>query len=79
VKAYKFVKEVGMIESVIDRIISDEEKNNKKKYNIPENFFFKEARVLFKEPDAIYDKAVLDENVKWNKPDDEALKEFLVG
>jgi flap endonuclease-1 len=39
---------------------------------------YKESRELFKSPDVITDKAQLEELIKWNKPDEEALKSFLV-
>ncbi len=50
----------------------------KKKYNIPDTFYYKEARELFKNPDAENDKAFLEAQIKWGKPLDEELVNFLV-
>ena len=36
------------------------------------------SRELFKSPDVITDKSTLESLIKWNKPDEEALKAFLV-
>lgn len=45
---------------------------------MPENFKFTESRQLFKAPDVETDKDKLEALLKWNKPDEEGLKEFLV-
>ncbi len=39
---------------------------------------YEESRVLFKEPDVIREKAELEAMLKWNKPDPEVLKSFLI-
>ena len=39
---------------------------------------YSESRVLFKTPDVIRDKAAIEEKLKWNKPEEEELKDFLV-
>ncbi|CDW80730.1 flap endonuclease 1-like [Stylonychia lemnae] len=80
VKAYKYISEQGgVIENVLKKI---EKENNypwkKKKYHIPENFYYKEARELFKVPAAERDKKTIDGMLKWTKPDEEGLKEFLI-
>jgi len=40
---------------------------------------YEESRGLFVKPDVIEDKEILEANLKWIKPDEAALKEFLVG
>ena len=51
VKAFSFIKEEGTIENVIARIMkSNDDPKKKKKYNIPDTFYYNEARVLFKNP-----------------------------
>lgn len=50
----------------------------KKKYYIPDTFYYKEARELFRHPDVDQDLPKLQAMMKWNKPDEELLKEFLV-
>lgn len=65
---------------MLARIQKDgEDPKKKSKYTISENFFYKEARELFVNPDVIREKELLEPMIKWNKPDEEALKEFLVG
>ena len=81
IKAFKYISHLGgKIENVIRKI--ERENDNpwkKKKYHIPENFFYKEARELFKAPDAIKERKKLEELIKWNKTDEEGMKEFLIG
>ena len=57
----------------IDKII---EKIDKKKYAIPENWPYEEARRLFKEPD-VTDPT--DVEIVWGPPDEEGLVEYLHG
>lgn len=45
---------------------------------VPADFRYKESRELFKEPEVIRDKAELEKLIKFSKPDEEALKAFLV-
>jgi flap endonuclease-1 len=79
IKAFKYIEECGNIEKVISRIEKDSENPKKKsKYQVPETFYYKEARVLFSDPNVENDKAALQALIKWDKPDEEALKEFLV-
>lgn len=79
VKAYKFIKDCGTIENVLKKLEDDaEDPKKKQKYIVPQEFLYKESRELFKSPDVITDKAQLEEMIKWNKPDEEALKSFLV-
>ena len=79
VKAFRYMQECGTIENVIKRI----EKNNddpskKKKYYIPDTFFYKEARQLFHYPDVNKDVDQIRHLLKWDKAEEELLKEFLV-
>jgi len=81
VKAFKFMKDnEGTIENILKAV---EENNNdekkKKKYIVPKPFLYKESRLLFKEPDVISDKESLQGLLKWNKPEEDKLKEFLCG
>ncbi len=79
VKAFKYIENCKNIEAVIEKIERENDDPKKKsKYTIPETFYFKEARKLFHEPDSITDKAILEPLMKWNKPDEESLKDFLV-
>lgn len=79
VKAFKYIEACKNIESVLEKIDRENDDPKKKsKYTIPETFYFKEARKLFHEPDGISDKATLEAQIKWNKPDEETLKEYLV-
>ena len=79
IKAYNYIDELGTIESVIRKIEQDNENpNKKKKYHVPETFMFQEARELFKNPSVIKNTDQLNDMVKWTKPDDNGLKEFLI-
>ena len=79
VKAFKFIKDCGTIEKVLTKLEEDAQDEKKKsKYIVPADFHYKESRDLFKNPEVISDKAQLEGLIKWNKPDEEALKSFLV-
>ena len=68
VKALQLIREYKNIETILENI-------KDKKYVVPENFMYKEARQLFKEPE------VIDTNnleLKWSKPNDEGVIDFLV-
>jgi len=51
-------------------------KSGKAKYQIPENFLYKESRNLFVNPDVSKGDEV--EEYKWGTPDEEGLKTFLI-
>ncbi|KAL2630718.1 hypothetical protein R1flu_015404 [Riccia fluitans] len=67
--ALKLIRQHGTLEEVIENL-------NKSKYQIPENWNYKEARRLFKEP--IVTPAEEIPELKWGAPDEEGLKQFLV-
>ena len=71
--AYNLVKEHGSLEGVVEHI----EKDPKKRYVIPEDWPYKEARELFLNPDV---RAADHEecNFQWANPDIEGLVQFLV-
>lgn len=68
-KAFDLIKTNKCIEKIIDVI-------DKKKFPIPENWMYKEARALFKAPEVASAEKV---ELKWNEPDEEALIKFLCG
>ena len=80
IKAFKYIQEEGgTIEGVLDRIQKDnEDPKKKKKYHIPDTFYYKEARELFINPDVEKDKSKIEPLIKWSKPVEEQLKEYLV-
>ena len=49
---------------------------DKKKYQIPENWPYEQARILFKEPEVESADAI---ELNWSAPDEEALVSFLCG
>jgi flap endonuclease-1 len=74
------MEECKTIENIIEKIDKENENpNKKKKYQVPENFHYVASRELFKNPSVENDKATLEAQLKWNKPDEEGLKEFLIG
>ena len=79
VKAFKYMGECGNIEGILKRIETENENPAKKqKYHVPETFFYKEARELFKNPCAEIDVDILKPLIKWDKPNDEILRDYLV-
>lgn len=71
--ALKLIREHGSLEKVVEAM----EKDPKKKYVIPEDWPFKDARDLFLEPNVRQaDEPECD--FKWEKPDVEGLVKFLV-
>ena len=79
VKAFNLVKEHGKIEGVLETLKRhNDDPNKKQKYVIPEQFLFEESRDLFKGPDVITEKAEIEALLKWETPDQEALRSYLV-
>jgi flap endonuclease-1 len=72
--ALKLIREHGSLEAVVASI----EKDPKKKYNIPADWPYQEARELFFNPDvrpADHEEC----NFTWDAPDLDGLIKFLVG
>ncbi|BBN19644.1 flap endonuclease-1 [Marchantia polymorpha subsp. ruderalis] len=67
--ALKLIRQHGSLEQILENL-------NKSKYQIPENWNYKEARRLFKEP--LVTPAEEMPELKWVAPDEEGLKKFLV-
>lgn len=67
-RAYDLVKQYHSIEEILKHIDS-------KKYTVPEDWMYKEARRLFQEPE-IADPETID--LKWTEPDEEALVDYMV-
>ena len=79
VKALNLIKEEKTIENVLEKIKDhNEDETKKKKYIVPEKFLYEESRDLFVNPDVNSDMDKIKESLKWNKPDEAKLKEFLV-
>jgi flap endonuclease-1 len=67
-KALSLIKEHKSIEGILDNLDTT-------KYPVPEDWFFKEARKIFENPDVL-DPTKID--LKWNAPNEEELVQFLV-
>ncbi|GFO41115.1 flap endonuclease 1 [Plakobranchus ocellatus] len=67
-RAIELVKQHRSIEKILEHL-------DKKKYTIPENWMFKEARKLFQEPEVEDAEKV---ELKWNDPDEQGLVDFMV-
>jgi len=67
-KAIEMMRREGSIEGVLRNL-------DKKKYGVPENWLFAEARELFRKP-LVTDPDTI--NLKWTEPDEDALVEFMV-
>ncbi|GFU33167.1 flap endonuclease 1 [Nephila pilipes] len=68
-KAFEYIKSHKCIEDIIEKI-------DKQKYKIPEDWLYKEARELFKQPEVSNSESV---ELKWTDPDEEGLIKFLCG
>ena len=79
VRAFKMIEEHKNIETVLEKIqeLNDDPKK-KSRFVIPDQFLYAESRELFKNPDVIKDKPAIEALLKWNKPDTEALRTFLI-
>lgn len=62
VKAYKFIKDLKNLESIIEFCKKENEEKEKYKIPKPDEFDYEEVRVLFKEPNVL--KEV---ELKWEK------------
>ncbi|MCJ1254020.1 Elongation of fatty acids protein 2 [Lignoscripta atroalba] len=71
--ALKLIRDHGSLEAVVDHI----QKDPKKKYTIPDDWPYKEARELFFSPD-VRPADHSDCDFHWNGPDTEGLVKFLV-
>ncbi|XP_015187766.1 PREDICTED: flap endonuclease 1 [Polistes dominula] len=68
-RAIELIKTHKSLEKIIEKL-------DTKKYTIPEDWNYKQARLLFKEPDVA---DVNDIELKWSEPDEEGLVQFLCG
>jgi flap endonuclease-1 len=71
--ALKLIRDFGTLEKVVEHIENDP----KKRYTIPEDWPYKDARELFFKPDvrpADHEEC----SFKWDQPDIEGLVQFLV-
>ncbi|XP_011506510.1 PREDICTED: flap endonuclease 1 [Ceratosolen solmsi marchali] len=68
-RAIDLIKNYKSLEKIVDNIDS-------KKFSIPENWNYKEARELFIQPEI---KNPDDVDFKWNDPDEEGLVKYLCG
>lgn len=71
--ALKLIREYGTLEKVVEAFEND----SKKKYTLPEDWPYKDARDLFFEPD-VRQADHPDCDFKWEKPDMDGLVQFLV-
>lgn len=68
-RAIELIRQHRSIKEVLDNI-------DLKKYPVPENWLYKEARQLFLEPEVV---DLNDIELKWQDPDDEGLVAFMCG
>jgi len=79
VKAFKLIQEHKTIENVLEILRqTNDDPTKKQKFIIPDEFLYEESRGLFKEPDVITDKAEIEAKLKWNKPVEDDLRDFLI-
>lgn len=79
VKAFNLMKDNKTMEKVLEAIKEmNEDTTKKQKFVIPEKFLYAESRELFKEPDVIKDKAEIEALLKWEKPNEAGIRDFLI-
>lgn len=66
-RAIDLIKEHKTIERVLEKL-------DKEKYQVPENWKFKEARELFIKPDVTNPEEI---ELKWNEPDEEGIVKYM--
>ncbi|XP_061432167.1 flap endonuclease 1 [Lethenteron reissneri] len=67
-RAIELVRQYKRIEAILQHI-------DTKKYPVPDNWLYQEARQLFLKPDVVDAEEV---DLKWNEPDEEGLVAFMV-
>ena len=67
-RAVELIQEHKNIETILKNL-------DRKKFPVPEDWPYKEARELFRHPDVL-DPSTLE--LKWTDPDEEAIVDFLV-
>ena len=68
-RAIELIKTHGSLEKILENL-------DTKKFSIPEDWNYKEARLLFQEPE-VTDPETID--MKWTEPDEEGLVKYLCG
>ncbi|XP_014241469.1 flap endonuclease 1 isoform X3 [Cimex lectularius] len=68
-RAIELIRQHKTIENIIEKI-------DKKKYGVPEDWEFEEARRLFIDPEILDPDEI---ELKWTEPDEDGLVEFLCG
>ncbi|CDW80315.1 flap endonuclease 1 [Stylonychia lemnae] len=80
IKAYKFIQDYKTIEKVLQVIEQDthSSKGKKQKYIVPEEYPYQEARELFLKLDYTEELKDIQEQFKWDKPNEDNIKQFLI-
>ncbi|XP_015429599.1 PREDICTED: flap endonuclease 1 [Dufourea novaeangliae] len=68
-RAIELIKTHRSLENIVENL-------DTKKYSIPEDWNYKQARILFQEPEVTNPEKI---DLKWSDPDEEGLVEFLCG
>ncbi|XP_029666544.1 flap endonuclease 1 [Formica exsecta] len=68
-RAIELIKNYRSLDKIIENI-------DTKKYSVPENWNYKDARLLFQEPEVMNTEDI---QLKWSEPDEEGLVKFLCG
>ena len=80
IKAYKFIQEYKNIDKVLEYIRKEiaQSTNKRVKYILPEEYPYEEARHIFLNNEYPEMLGEVNEQMKWTKPNEEEMKEFLV-
>ena len=79
VRAFKLIKEAKTIEGVLELLATkNANPKTKRKFIVPDEYSYQEARDIFKSPNVIRDQVKLEKSLAWTECQTEKLKEFLV-
>ena len=81
VKAFKFIQDYDNIENVLKHVekeIAHQNSGKKTRYIIPDEFTFEDARHIFLNNEYPELLSEVSDSLKWTKPDEIELKDFLV-
>ena len=79
VRAFSLIKEAKSIEGVLE-ILAKKNANpkTKRKFIVPDEFPYQEARDIFKSPNVIRDITLIEKSLVWTECQEEKLREFLI-
>ena len=79
VRAFNFITHNRSIEGVLEQIdVLNDDASKKRKFTLPDKFLYEESRVLFKQPQVNSDIESIKQILKWEKPNEQNLVNYLI-